>query len=238
MLASQHDVISQKTRISSDLERPRLVQTKCWQSGLNDLITALYIAVAAWEPGYVPPCTLRSVEVGDVDGAACSSELPFTACVVRKRGNGRVGCCPQCFDTWQNWWQFWLTNLCIPVKFTVQVSTVGSEISTILLAARCLYSPPVAPALSWSDPSQLVSKQKTEEKQRFFLSILGCLPRVVNICASATIFFDFMTKFEVLLHSSLLFLENVKFLLSKPVLSSFCSHLLHYFSETVKDYPI
>jgi len=47
-----------------------------------------------------------------------------------------------------------------------------------------------------------------------------------------------MTKLKVLLHSSLLFLENVKFLLSKLVLSSFCSYLLYYFLETIKGYLI
>jgi len=63
------------------------------KSGLNDLITALYLAVAVGR--LVRPSLYTAVHT---DRTFCSLESPFTAGVYRKRGKVRAGCCLQCFD--------------------------------------------------------------------------------------------------------------------------------------------
>jgi len=150
------------------------------KSGQNDLITVLYLAVAVGRL-VRPSCTLRSIAAGDTDRASCSIELPFTAGVYRKRGKVRAACCLQCFDTWQNSWQFWLVYLCIPFKFTAQVAQPAAS------SLRSCWPPAVSILLLLLQlladlTLHVLSSDKRQEKQRFFLSILGWLCCVVNIC--------------------------------------------------------
>jgi hypothetical protein len=188
------------------------------EPGLNDLISAVNLTGTAWETGTWLPFHGGPLQPETLTAPPILQGIPYTVGVYRIRGVEG------------------LPAVLRQVAKFLTLLTLGACTSHLRLQRKLTQSTASSMSFCWSTAIHrlfplfaeltlpiLFPSHLAEERDRFFLSILGWLSCVVNICASGAVLFDFDEFCCAVLVSFLKKLSNFSF--SGLVPSSFSSHL-------------